>query len=496
MTRFTRRRLIGTAAAGAAGAALPGATGEAIAARRLTPRQRKADVIVVGAGLAGLTAAREIARARKRVLLVEARRRVGGRIQNHSIGDGEIVEVGGQWIGPTQDRLAELASSLGVETFKTYNDGNNVYYRNGTLTPYSASGPLGAIPPDPTGIADAATAIAKLDQMASTVPLEEPWKAPNAAEWDGQTFETWKQDNTTTDSGRFLLDLGIESVFSAEPRDLSLLWTLFYIAAAGNEQNPGSFNRLINTADGAQDSRFVGGSQRISIEAARRLGSRVVLGQPVRRIAQSRGGVRVETDRYSLSAKRVIVTVPPALRSSIRYEPQLPPLQAQLAQRFPMGTVYKVQATYDKPFWRDSGLTGQATSDTGPVKITFDNSPPDGSPGVLLGFIEGEDGRRAFAQTPDQRREAVLDSFARYFGDAARKPGSYVEKSWAQELYTGGCYGGYLAPGVLSDFGEAIRSPHGRVHWAGTETATYWAGYMDGAVRSGERAAREVLAAL
>jgi monoamine oxidase len=495
VTRFTRRRLIGGAAAAGVGAALPGAA-EAATRPRLSPRQRKADVIVVGAGLAGLTAAREIARARKRVLVVEARGRVGGRTENHSIGGGEIVEVGGQWIGPTQDRLAALASSLGVETFKTYNDGNNVYYRNGTLTPYSASGPLGAIPPDPSGVGDAATAIQKMDSMAATVPLEEPWTAPNAAEWDGQTFETWKQANTTTPSGRFLLDLGIESVFSAEPRDLSLLWTLFYIAAAGNENTPGSFNRLINTADGAQDSRFVGGSQRVSLEAARRLGRRVLLREPVRLITQRRGGARVETDHYSLSAKRVIVTVPPALRSSIRFDPQLPPLQAQLAQRFPMGTVYKVMATYDKPFWRDAGLTGQATSDTGPVKITFDNTPPDGGPGVLLGFIEGEDGRRAFALTPQQRRGAVLESFARYFGDAARSPTSYIEKSWAQELYTGGCYGGYLGPGVLMDFGPAIRQPHGRVHWAGTETATYWAGYMDGAVRSGERAAREVLAAL
>ena len=373
---------------------------------------------------------------------------------------------------------------------------NETISRNGTLTPYNASGPLGAIPPDPTGVGDAATAIAKMDSMAATVPLAEPWTAPDAVAWDGQTFETWKQANTTNDSGRFLLDLGIESVFSAEPRDLSLLWTLFYIAAAGNEQTPGSFNRLINTADGAQDSRFVGGSQRVSIEAARRLGGRVLLREPVRLVSQSRSGVRVRTDHYSLTAKRVIVTVPPTLRAAIRFAPQLPPLQAQLGQRFPMGTVYKVMALYDRPFWRDAGLTGQATSDTGPVKITFDNSPPDNGPGVLLGFIEAQDGRRALGMSAAQRRDAVIESFARYFGGAARSPTSYIEKSWAQELYTGGCYGGYLPPGVLLDYGTAIRRPHGRVHWAGTETATYWAGYMDGAVRSGERAAREVLEAL
>jgi monoamine oxidase len=285
-------------------------------------------------------------------------------------------------------------------------------------------------------------------------------------------------------------------VFSAEPRDLSLFWTLFYIASAGNEQNAGSFNRLINTGDGAQDSRFVGGSQRIALELARRLSRRVFLGQPVRRLAQGRGYVRAETDRMSVTAKQAIVTVPPALRSAIRFDPALPPLQAQLAQRFPMGTVYKVMAVYDRPFWRDAGLTGQATSDTGPVKITFDNSPPDGTPGVLLGFIEAQDGRRALTETPQQRRDAVLESFARYFGAAARNPRAYVEKSWAEERWSGGCYGGYLAPGVLVDYGPWIRQPHGRVHWAGTETSTYWAGYMDGAVRSGERAAAEVLATL
>jgi monoamine oxidase len=327
------------------------------------------------------------------------------------------------------------------------------------------------------------------------VPLDQPWTAANAAEWDGQTVETWKLANTTTDSGRFLLDLGIESVFSAEPRDVSLLWTLFYIASAGNPSTPGDFNRLINTADGAQDSRFVGGSQLVAIKAAKRLGRRVILNQPVRRIVQGKGFARVETGKLSITAKRVIVTVPPALRTSIDHSPALPALQAQLAQRFPMGTVYKCEAIYDRPFWRDAGLSGMATSDTGPVKLTFDNSPPgDNPPGVLLGFIEATEGRRALGLTAAQRKAAVLESFVRYFGDQAGSPKAYIEKSWATERYSGGCYGGYLAPGVLSDYGAMIRQPHGRVHWAGTETSDYWAGYMDGAVRSGERAAKEVLA--
>ena len=484
---ISRRGLLGGAAAGAAAAALPSA---ASAATRKTTR-KKADVVVIGAGFAGIAAARDVAKAGKSVLLVEARDRVGGRTLNQDIGGGKIVEVGGQWIGPTQDRLAAMAKDNGVGTFKTYIDGQNIYYRNGTLSRYA-----GAIPPDTTGLVDVATAIVKLNQMAATVPVDKPWTAASAAEWDSQTVETWKLANTTTDSGRFLLDLGIESVFSAEPRDISLLWTLFYIASAGNASTPGDFNRLIDTTDGAQESRFVGGSQLVAIKQAKKLGKRVILSQPVRRIVQTKGSVRVETDKLSITAKQVIVTVPPALRTSIDYSPALPALQAQLSQRFPMGTVFKCEAVYDTPFWREAGLSGMATSDTGPVKLTYDNSPPDGSPGVLLGFIEATDGRRALGLTPAQRKAAALESFARYFGDKAKSPKAYIEKSWATERYSGGCYGGFLAPGVLSDYGEMIRKPHGRIHWAGTETSDYWAGYMDGAVRSGERAAKEVLAKL
>src|SRR5439155_25949703 len=178
---------------------------------------------------------------------------------NQPIGGGKVIEIGGQWIGPTQDAMAKVAEDVGVKTYKTFNDGDNVYYRNGVLLPYSTSTPVfGAVPPDPTGAADAEQAIIQLDDMANQVPRDQPWTAPNAAEWDGQTVETWKRNNLQTDNGRFLLDVGIEAVFAAEPRDLSLLFLLFYIAGAGNESTPGTFERLINTADGAQDSRFVG----------------------------------------------------------------------------------------------------------------------------------------------------------------------------------------------------------------------------------------------
>jgi monoamine oxidase len=394
--------------------------------------------------------------------------------------------------------MAKLSKEVGVATFPTYNVGNNVYYRNGVLLPYSTSTPVfGAVPPDPSGAADAQQAIVRLDDMASQVPRESPWTAANAREWDSQTVETWKQKNLATENGKFLLDVGIEAVFAAEPRDISLLFLLFYIASAGNESTPGTFERLINTAGGAQESRFVGGSQLVSIRAAKQLGKRVMLGAPARRIEQSRSGVRVYSDSGLVArGKRVIVAMAPSLAGRIDYRPALPALRDQLTQRVPNGSVIKCEAVYDKPFWRDAGLTGQAVSDASPVRITFDNTPPDGSPGVLLGFIEGTAAREYTRKSASTRRAAVLNNFATYFGSKALKPKAYYEANWSVDPWTRGCYTGYTPPGVLLDYGTALRKPVGRIHWAGTETATIWAGYMDGAVRSGKRAAKEALAAL
>ncbi|HEY8638385.1 MAG TPA: flavin monoamine oxidase family protein [Solirubrobacteraceae bacterium] len=489
----TRRTFIGTAAATGAAAALPAAAEAKKKSRHRAPSARRADVIVVGAGLAGLNAARQVVAKGRSAYVVEARDRVGGRTLNADLGGGKVVERGGQWVGPTQDRLFALASELGIGTFKTYNDGNGVLVYKGTKQTFSTTGPLGPIPPVPDGLVDAELLIQRLDQMATEIDTKAPWKAAKAAEYDSQTFETWKQANTTTEGGRYLTDLAFTSVFAAEPRDVSLLFTLFYIAAAGNASNVGTFDRLINTAGGAQESRFVGGSQLVSIRMAAQLSKRVVLRAPVRRIVTSPGGVTVTTDRGTFRGKQVIVAIPPSLAGRIDYQPLLPASRDQLTQRMPMGTVIKVEAVYDKPFWRDDGLAGYTNADTDPVRLTYDNSPPDGSPGVLLGFIEGHAGRVWGRRSPADRRAAVLDNFATFYGEKARNPTRYIETLWADEEWSRGCYGAYTPPGVLLDFGEYLRAPVGRIKWAGTETADYWVGYMDGALRSGERAAAEAL---
>jgi monoamine oxidase len=422
---------------------------------------------------------------------------VGGRTLNHRIGKGKIAEVGGEWVGPTQDHVMRLAGELGIGTFKTYNDGNNVYWANGTLTPYQSGGPLGPIPPDPTAVGELFVAVNNLNSMAATVPVAAPWTAPNAAAWDGQTLETWKQSNMQAPNARALFDTGIGSVYATEPSDLSLLFTLFYIASGTNETTAPDLNRLFNVPDGAQDSRFIGGSQLISKRLAKRVGKkRILLKQAVRRIEQHRRGVRVFTGNLTASAKQVIVTGPPVVTGQIHYDPHLPADRRALLQRFPQGTIIKCQAVFDRPFWRDSGLTGQAVALDGPVRVTFDNSPPEGSPGVLLGFIYGAAAHDYMRRSAKARKAAVLNSFATYFGEAARHPREYFEMNWTHEVWTRGCYEGYLPPGALTAHGTALRAPFKRIHWAGTETSDYWYGYMDGAVRSGERAAAEVLAAL
>jgi monoamine oxidase len=487
--RFTRRSAIGGAAAGAAAAALPGT--DAFAAT--TKPTRYVDVVVVGAGLAGLMAARKLVAAGKKVVLIEADKRVGGRLLGIDIGGGKITEGGAEFIGETQDHIAQLVKDLGLKTFKTYNTGNNLYVRNGTKLPYSTSTPVfGPIPPDPTGAAEAFAALQQLNQMASTIDLNAPWNSPNAAEYDGQTFETWKQQHVLTPNGRFLIDVATTSVFSAEPRDLSLLFVLFYIAAAGNETHPGTLDRLVNTSPGAQSDRIVGGTQLIPLRMAKQLGKRVVLNSPVRKITQLKDRVQVDSDKLTAICQRVIVAIPPPLAGRLQYAPALPALRDQLTQRMPFGSVMKVIAIYDKPFWRDQGFTGQVVSDTGPAQVTFDNTPPEGSPGALMAFVEASTSRQLNAVSKAELKAKVLDNFGNYFGDAARHPKAFYEKRWDNDIWHRGCPVCFTPPGVLLDYGTAIRKPVGRIHWAGTETATYWNGYMDGAVRSGERAAAEV----
>jgi monoamine oxidase len=451
------------------------------------PKNRDADVAIVGAGLAGLTAARRLVDAGLDPLVVEARDRVGGRTLNHDIGDGKVVEVGGQWVGPTQRRMLALSQELGVDTFPTHDEGENVIEWRGENKRYR-----GAIPHiNPAILADVAQAQVRLDRMARRVPLEAPWEADRAGRWDAQTYATWLARNLATAGARTLFEIGAEAVWAQEPADLSLLHVLFYTHSAGG------LDALLGTSGGAQQDRFVGGSQLVALRVADALGAdRLALAAPVRRIAHGADGVTVTADGVEVRARRAIVALPPALAGRISYDPPLPGYRDQLTQRMAQGTVIKCMAIYPAPFWRADGLTGQAASDVGPVRVTFDNSPPDAEPGVLLGFLEGRQARALGRRTPEERRDAVVGCFTRLFGPHAASPERYVERVWADEEWTRGCYGCAMPTGAWTEFGPALRAPIGPLHWAGAETATVWSGYMDGAVSSGERAAADIVSAL
>ncbi len=494
-TPRTRRTFLAggsvAAAAGTAGLLLPGAAGASSRSEVTT------DVAIVGAGLAGLTAARRLARQGHRVVVLEARDRVGGRTFNHNIGHGHIAEAGGEFVGPTQDRVVALAKSLGISTFNAYDTGNNVYlYPPYPRTLYTDTGPLGTAPPDATIAADIALLVKDIDDKASKINPAHPWNSPNAEQYDAQTLETYVRGMATNaDRTLGLLAPFLQALVGAEARDLSLLFVLNYVAAAGDAKNVGTIERLFNVRDGAQQSRIRGGSQLISLRMAHALGRRVHLNTPVRRIVQNGHGVSVYSDRVVVHAQRVVVAVPPALAQRIDFHPLLPTARDQLLQRMPMGALMKVEAVYEKPFWRSSGLTGQFLTVGGPVGYSFDNSPPDGSVGVLAGFVGGAQNLKWGARSQAARRKAVLAQYVSLFEDNRfAHPIEYFDMNWPQQPWSHGGPTAIMGPGTLLRFGHALRTPVGRIHWAGTETSDFWQGYMDGAVRSGERAADEILA--
>ena len=491
---ITRRRFVAGTIVGGVAAGVPAAA-EARSKRKPKPKSstsHHADVIVVGAGLAGLTTARNIAKHRRSVLVVEARNRVGGRCFSQPLGPGatDVANMGATFVGPTQTRILSLMSELGIGKFPVYNKGSLIWYEGGQAKPYT-----GTVPPssDPSAVVQlGVVTIPQIDQMAKTVPVDAPWTAPNASAWDQMTAQTWADQNISSAKGRAIFGLAVEALLSVEMSDISMLYLLFYVASAG------SLEVLVaNAGDGgAQDFRVSGGTQGISVAMARQLGRRVLLGHPVRRIVQDNRGVTVYADGLKLTGKHVVVAIPPNLAGRIDYSPALSGQRDQLTQRMPMGSLIKTIAVYDTPFWREQNLNGQVTSDAGPVKVCFDASPASGTPGVMLGFMDGNDARTWSSHSLAERRQQTLESYARYFGPKALNARTYIDMPWDNEVYSRGCPVCVMPPGVMTEYGPVLRPPVGRIHWAGTETATIWNGYMDGAVRSGDRAADEVLAEL
>jgi monoamine oxidase len=484
-TRFTRRKLLGTAAVGTAAALLPETP--AFGASRVT-----ADVAIVGAGLAGLTAARALVKSGHSVVVLEARDRVGGRMFNHMLPDGQAIEAGGEFVGPTQDRILALGKSVGVGTYKAYNEGDNVYIHDGVRSTYPAVPGLPNPPEDPQVFKDSVALLGPTDALGKQVGVRAPWKAKTAATLDKQTLDQWVKAGTKSPLMRPILDVSAQAIYGKDASQVSLLFNAFYTAAAGDAENAGAFARLVSVQGGAQESRFKGGSQEIAVKVAAALGKRVRMNAPVRSITQGKRGVTVVAAGVTVHAKRVIVAVPPVLAREIKFTPALPTAKQRLLARYTPGDLIKVQMIYPQPWWRSKGLTAQFVMPAGPAGVTYDNTPESGSPGVILGFVGGRFAKTFRTLDPPARKQAYAEQLAAAFGEEARGDSDYFDMDWTAERYTKGCPTGSFAPGQMTRFGAYIRPATGRIHWAGTETADYWAGYMDGAVRSGERAAKEV----
>ncbi|OBI96683.1 flavin monoamine oxidase family protein [Mycobacterium asiaticum] len=452
------------------------------------------DVVVVGAGISGLTAARRLVEAGHSVVVLEANGRVGGRTMNIDVVDGVITEGGGQWVGPGQNAVLALVDELGLSTFPTHTDGMAIYLRNGRRKLYD-----GVVPPlHPLVMLDYAHLQFRLERMARRVPLAAPWQAPRAGEWDSTTFGHWIDRHAKTAEAKWLMGLAFSIVLSQDPRSVSLLSVLHLFAATGG------MSGAIEVKGGAQEARIVGGSARIAITLAEQLPADVViLDSPVEAIDQSRRGeVAVQSRRATVRCRQVIVAMSPGDAQRIRFTPDLPARRTKLQHGGGCGSMNKLFMVYERPFWRDDGLNGQALSDLMMTPFVSDNSPPDGSVGILVTFMLPATGHTTLRWTDevlessDARRKALARDLISLFGSKAGQPSQYLEKLWTNEPWISGCVN-MLAPGSRSQCRDAIVRPVGNVHWAGAEASLDdHPGYMDGAVRAGERAASEVCSVL
>jgi monoamine oxidase len=442
-----------------------------------------ADVVVVGAGFAGLSAARDLARLGHDVVVLEGRDRVGGRSATTTIA-GTPVDLGGTFVGPTQDAVIALAKELGCETVRTHSRGKNLIRWRGRVRSYRSTIPRLSI----IELLDVSRIQWRFERVCRRVPVNEPWTSPIADILDSKSLDQWLRYVHASASTRDLMAIMARVTWGCEPEEVSMLHAARYIKAGGG------LGRMLDVEGGAQQDRFPGGTQQIALRMAEELGERVVLNAVVRRIdRRSDGSLTVGSDCGDVTAKAIIVAVPPAHRASIEFDPALPPEYEKLTEHWPQGSLSKAYAAYETPFWRANGCSGEALSDEGPVFITFDVSPSDAGPGILLGFT---DARTFDPLPPEQRREQVLEGLVTLFGEAARHPIDYVDHCWGTEEFAPGGPTAAVPPGSWTTYGPWLRKAVDGIYWAGTETADEWTGFFDGAVRSGKRAADEVHRAL
>jgi len=477
---LSRRDALKILGAGAAATLLP-----APLRGRGADGSRSTDVAIVGAGFAGLCAARALLARGRKVVVLDARDRVGGRVRAGTIA-GQSVDLGAQWVGADHERLKTLLAEYRIEKTDQFLEGKSLVELNGRRF----WGRGDAVPLGQATDAALGRAYERIDALASRLPLEDPWKAPKAAEWDRITMEEWIRSQTRDPGARAMLRLIVEGLYTCEPDQVSLLFFLAYVRSGG------TLEALWDTKDAAQAFVVPGGLHQLAGRLGAELHDVLVLDAPATSIVQDASGVTVTTPSGACRATRAIVTVPLPLTARIAYDPPLPPLRDALAQRSPMGSVIKYFVAYRQPFWRGRKWTGEVSSDRPPTSGFYDASPPDRSVGLLVGFIEADSALALTGRPMEERRRLVVSRIADLYCPEGADAIDYLDADWPAETWSRGCYGAFMGPGTLTTLGPSLRAPFRRVHWAGTETSPVWSGYVEGAIRSGERAATEVDALL
>ncbi|MFC8409685.1 flavin monoamine oxidase family protein [Arthrobacter sp. NPDC057259] len=443
------------------------------------------DVAIVGAGPAGLTAARELRKAGLGVAVLEARDRVGGRTWTNTI-DGAMLEIGGQWVSPDQTALLELLDELGLETYDRYRDGRAVYLgADGKRTLYTGD----TFPVSETTAAEMAKLTELLDTLAAEIGPTEPWAHPKARELDTISFHHWLRQNSTDEEACNNIGLFIAGGMLTKPAHaFSALQAVLMAASAG------SFTHLTDE-DFILDKRVVGGMQQVSVLQAAELGDDVVLSSPVRSITWADDTATVVSDRATVTARYVIMAVPPNLYSRVSYNPPLPRRQHQMHQHQSLGLVIKVHAVYSSPFWREEGLSGTCFGADALVQEVYDNTNHEDQRGTLVGFVSDEKADAMFELSAEDRRRAILESIAGFLGPKALEPEVYYESDWGSEEWTRGAYAASYDLGGLHRYGKDQHAPVGPIYWASSDLAAEGYQHVDGAIRMGRHVAARIVAA-